>query len=39
MDQKKVPDPLYKKAMALDHVYALREQKKNPAAGESKEGS
>jgi hypothetical protein len=39
MDQKKVPAPLYQKAMALDHVYALREQKKNPAAGESKEGS
>ena len=39
MDQKKVPSPLYQKAMALDHVYALREQKKNPAAGESKEGS
>lgn len=38
MDQEKVPDPLYKKAMALDHVYALREQAKT-AAGESKEGS
>lgn len=37
MDQKKVPDSLYKKAMALDHVYALREQKKAEAPATPKE--
>ncbi|MGB4107889.1 MAG: hypothetical protein WBK55_08855 [Alphaproteobacteria bacterium] len=31
MDQKEVPNTLYKKAMALDHVYALREQKMSAA--------
>lgn len=39
MDQKKVPDTLYKKAMALDHVYALREQKKAEASETPKENT
>ncbi|MCE7887007.1 MAG: hypothetical protein DYH13_05825 [Alphaproteobacteria bacterium PRO2] len=39
MDQKKVPGPLYQKAMALDHVYALREQEKAGTAENGKEGS
>lgn len=43
MDQSKVADTLYKKAQALDHVYALKEQEKSAAskeeAREKKEGS
>lgn len=39
MDQKKVPDTIYKKAMALDHVYSLKEQEKAGTEDNSKEGS